>query len=180
MRRCVLALVLALSACSSGSGTTSLASPSAPPSTALTPGTAVTTAPASSSPQASLSPLTTGAPTPRRTASPTRSPRPSPTASKTKSPTPSPTRAGKTYTIDEVLGDRFSPSHVTLRVGDGVLVENSDSTDHTFTVSALGKDSGNMGPGATYRLTFTKAGSFAFVCSYHENLGMSGSVTVTA
>jgi plastocyanin len=60
------------------------------------------------------------------------------------------------------------------------VVQNSDVADHTFTVASLGKDSGNMGPGSTYRLTFTKAGTYDFVCSYHEAFGMSGTITVKA
>jgi plastocyanin len=61
-----------------------------------------------------------------------------------------------------------------------VLVQNQDSSDHNFTVAALSKDSGNMGPGDTYELRFSTTGTFQFVCSYHEAVGMKGSVTVKA
>jgi plastocyanin len=78
------------------------------------------------------------------------------------------------------VNPRFSPSMLTLHRGDSVLVTNKDSTDHTFTIASMGKDSGDMGPGATYRLRFPNAGTFNFVCTYHESLGMKGTVKVTA
>jgi plastocyanin len=134
--------------------------------------------PTTAAPAARPSP--TLSPAARRTASPpaaTRSPRPSPRPSPTR-PKPSPTHAGKTYGVNEVAIDRFSPSTLTIRVGDTVLATNKDSSAHTFTVPALGKDSGNMDSGETYRLTFTRAGTFHFVCTYHDSFGMNGDVTV--
>ena len=73
--------------------------------------------------------------------------------------------------------DRFSPSTLSLKVGDSVRVSNMDSTAHTFTGS--GFDSGNMDAGAVYTYRFAKAGTFAFVCSYHETVGMKGTITVS-
>jgi plastocyanin len=99
--------------------------------------------------------------------------------SPTRSPSPKPGVSGKTYAISEVAVDRFSPSTLSLHRGDSVLVTNNDSTDHTFTIGSLGKDSGNMTQGDTYRLTFSTSGTFTFVCTYHESLGMTGTITVT-
>lgn len=73
--------------------------------------------------------------------------------------------------------DRFSPSHVTIAVGDLVRVVNDDSNHHTFTDSGV-FDSGDLGPGGSYTYRFTRAGTFDFVCSYHQTVGMTGSVTV--
>ena len=169
------ALALA-AACSSGSGTSTLSSPSPLLSTSLSPTMLATTPPAS--PSATRAAAASASPTARRTASPT----PSPTRSRTPSPRPSPTRnpapTGKTFAISEVTLDRFSPSTLSLHRGDSVLVTNKDSTDHTFTISSLGKDSGNMTAGDSYRLTFSTSGTFNFVCTYHESLGMKGTITV--
>jgi plastocyanin len=74
-------------------------------------------------------------------------------------------------------GFRFSPSSLSIAVGDAVAVHNTDSGHHTFTDSPT-FDSGDMGPGATYTYRFTKAGTYSFVCSYHQASGMTGSVTV--
>jgi plastocyanin len=94
-------------------------------------------------------------------------------------PTPSPTRSGATFGVDEVTGDRFSPSALTLHSGDSVLVTNKDLAAHTFTISSLGVDSGNMGQGDTFRYRFRAPGTYTFVCTYHSGLGMTGTLTVT-
>jgi plastocyanin len=88
--------------------------------------------------------------------------------------------AGATVGVDEVTGDRFSPSSVTLHVGDSVLVTNRDAVaPHTFTISALGVESGGMSQGQTFRYRFTSPGRYTFVCTYHESIGMTGTLTVT-
>jgi plastocyanin len=99
--------------------------------------------------------------------------------SPTPRPTLSPVSKGTTFGISEVTGDRFSPSTVTLRVGDSVLVTDKDNVaPHTFTVSALHVDSGGMSQGDTYRYRFLRAGTFDFVCDYHKDVGMKGTITV--
>jgi plastocyanin len=35
-----------------------------------------------------------------------------------------------------------------------------------------------MNPGQTQTLRFSKAGTFSFVCSYHQAEGMTGTLTV--
>lgn len=73
-------------------------------------------------------------------------------------------------------GFRFSPSSLTIAVGDTVRVHNGDVDAHTFTGSSF--DSGNMDPGAVKSFRFPKAGTFAFVCTYHQAQGMKGTLTV--
>lgn len=74
-------------------------------------------------------------------------------------------------------GFQFSPSQLSIHVGDSVLVRNVDSAHHTFTDSGY-FDSGDVGPGASYRYRFGAPGTFDFVCAYHSTLGMKGSITV--
>ena len=76
-----------------------------------------------------------------------------------------------------VTGDRFSPSTVTVAVGDSVRVVNDDTTHHTFTDSGVW-DSGDLGQSESFTYRFTKSGTYDFVCSYHETFGMTGRVTV--
>ncbi|MCU1596229.1 MAG: blue (type 1) copper domain protein [Frankiales bacterium] len=71
----------------------------------------------------------------------------------------------------------FSPSSLTIAVGDSVRVVNDDSNHHTFTDSGV-FDSGDMGQRASFTYRFARAGTFSFVCSYHASLGMKGSITV--
>ena len=47
---------------------------------------------------------------------------------------------------------------------------------HTVTANDGSFDSGNMNPGGTFTHTFTEAGSFAYICTYHH--WMHGTVTV--
>jgi plastocyanin len=64
-------------------------------------------------------------------------------------------------------------------VGAYVLVTDKDNVaPHTFTIDALHADSGGMSQGDTFRYRFLKTGTFTFVCSYHEDVGMKGTVTV--
>ena len=74
-------------------------------------------------------------------------------------------------------GFRFSPSSLTIAVGDRVSVHNTDTAHHTFTDSPTW-DSGDVAPGGSYTYRFGKAGTFSFVCSYHSGAGMTGSITV--
>lgn len=179
MRRVPLALLLLLAACSSGSRTTTLGSPGPQPPT--TP--AATPAPSSPAAQPSPTPAPTPSPSlspvPRRTVAAVSSPLPG-RATPSPSPSPSPKRSTATFGVDEVTGDRFSPSTLTLRAGDEVLVTDRDPlAPHNFTVRALGVRSGDMAQGDTFRYRFTAPGSYAFVCTIHEGAGMTGTLTVT-
>ena len=103
----------------------------------------------------------------------TTSPRPS--------PRPSPTRVGSTFDIGELQTDRYSPSTLTLRVGDSVLITNqSVGVPHTFTIMALGIDLMQPNQGSTSRYRFSAKGTYNFYCDYHQSAGMTGTITVTA
>jgi plastocyanin len=51
---------------------------------------------------------------------------------------------------------------------------------HTFTGTSGPKtwDSGGVSQGGSYTVRFTTAGSYTFVCSYHDSFGMTGKLTV--
>ena len=72
----------------------------------------------------------------------------------------------------------FSPSTITIHVGDTVVWHNGGTVPHTATGS--GFDSGNLNPGQSYSHTFSSAGTFAYHCQYHQALGMVGTVVVQA
>jgi plastocyanin len=179
MRRSPLFLVLLLAACSSGSPKALVGASPSPEGASPSPAAAATSAAAS---PAATRARVTASPTPSpaaRTSSPAAKPRKTQSRLPSPSPKPSATRKGSTYGVDEVAGDRFSPSRLTLRVGDYVLVTDKDSfAPHTFTIEALHVDSGGMNQGDTFRYRFLKAGTFDFICTYHENVGMTGRVTV--
>lgn len=69
---------------------------------------------------------------------------------------------------------KFNPQ--TLKVKKGAVVEwkNDDLVPHTATSASF--DSGSLGPGKSWRHTFTKAGQFSYVCTFHPM--MTGVVIV--
>lgn len=69
---------------------------------------------------------------------------------------------------------QFSPK--TLRVKKGTVVEwkNDDLVPHTATSSSF--DSGPLGPGKSWRHTFTAAGRFQYTCTFHPL--MTGTIIV--
>ncbi|MCW2668956.1 MAG: blue (type 1) copper domain protein [Frankiales bacterium] len=153
--------------------------PTVLPTASLTPAPRTTTRPAVSH-GAAATPASTPSPTssPRPVAVTSPSPKPAPRPSPTRSPAPKPTiPKGTTHTIHMQSPYAFSPMTLTIAVGDSIRVVNDDSTHHTFTDSGV-FDSGDMGGGASYTYRFTRAGTFDFVCTYHESLGMKGRVTV--
>ena len=82
--------------------------------------------------------------------------------------TPSPTRAG-THAVD-VLDGSFSPATLTIAVGDTVTWTNADDSPHTVTAGSGRFDSGTMEAGASFSYTFDEAGTFAYVCAFHEEM----------
>lgn len=85
---------------------------------------------------------------------------------------PTPVR-GATHTVE--IGDGFfSPASLSVQVGDTVTWTNVDDSPHTVTSGAF--DSGNLDAGQTFSFTFTEAGTFDYVCNYHDE--MTASITV--
>ncbi len=70
----------------------------------------------------------------------------------------------------------YAPATITVHPGDTVVFKNSDSTAHTVTASDKSFDSGNMDRGATWSHVFSKAGTYAYLCSYHTY--MQGTIVV--
>jgi plastocyanin len=73
----------------------------------------------------------------------------------------------------------FTQMSVTIAVGDTVTWTNNGATAHTSTSDTGVWDSGTMNPGASFSRTFTTPGTFPYHCSFHQALGMTGTVTVT-
>ena len=69
---------------------------------------------------------------------------------------------------------QFYPRALKIKKGDVVEWKNDDLVAHTATSASF--DSGLMNPGTSWRHTFTKAGQFAYVCTFHPM--MTGVVVV--
>jgi plastocyanin len=75
-----------------------------------------------------------------------------------------------------ISGFTFSPSTVTINVGDSVTWTNSDAQAHTATGN--GWDTGDLGNGESGSITFQSAGTFDYQCTIHP--AMTGRVVVRA
>ena len=86
----------------------------------------------------------------------------------------------------------FGPSSITVKVGATVRWTNQGTVAHTTTSDAGVWDSGALGApsggggygggstsGGAFSHTFSTAGTFAYHCSFHQSIGMMGTVTVT-
>lgn len=69
---------------------------------------------------------------------------------------------------------QFYPRTLKIKKGDVVEWKNDDVVPHTATSASF--DSGSMNPKTSWRHTFTKAGQFAYVCTFHPT--MTGVVAV--
>lgn len=105
------------------------------------------------------------------------SPSPSPSSA---SPTtaPSGTAGGTVHDLKALPGNRWSVGTLALAVGDSVKVTDADpDVPHNFVVSGVGQ-SKTMNSGDVFTLTFDKAGTYDFVCTFHQSQGMEGTITV--
>jgi manganese oxidase len=89
------------------------------------------------------------------------------------SPAPAPSPA-----VVVIKDFAFTPSTLTVPVGSSVTWQNKDSVAHTATSNDKSFDSGNLGNGKSFTYTFTKPGTYDYICSYHPS--MTATVVVTA
>lgn len=68
----------------------------------------------------------------------------------------------------------FKPDALTVQVGDTVVFQNDDDVTHNVSADAF--KSGDIDGGKSWKYTFTKAGTYAYVCTYHP--GMKATITV--
>jgi plastocyanin len=95
-----------------------------------------------------------------------------PSAGTTVAPTGSASTDAATVGIADFA---FAPAPVDVAVGGSVTWTNNDKQQHTAT-SAGNFDAGAIQPGSSTTVTFDKAGSFTYICSFHPF--MTGTVVV--
>ncbi|MFI9503469.1 cupredoxin family copper-binding protein [Nocardia sp. NPDC052566] len=71
----------------------------------------------------------------------------------------------------------FAPPALTVRAGATVTWTNRDEEPHNVVAKDGGFRSPTMGSGATFTFTFTKAGSYEYICAIHPF--MHATVVVT-
>jgi plastocyanin len=72
---------------------------------------------------------------------------------------------------------KFAPASTSVHVGDTITWTNQDVAAHTATATGS-FDTGSINQGKSGSHTFTKAGTFAYICSIHPS--MKGTVIVAA
>ncbi len=85
-----------------------------------------------------------------------------------------------TKNVKLTVDNKFVPGTATVAVGDTVkFVWEGGFHDVKF---SDGKASGapTADAGTTYSRTFDAAGTYSYICSVHESVGMKGSITVQA
>jgi LPXTG-motif cell wall-anchored protein len=78
--------------------------------------------------------------------------------------------APRAATQNVVVKDfEFAPKEITVNVGDTVTWKNEGpNRPHTVTASDKSFDSGNLNVGQEFSFTFNTAGTFDYVCQYHD------------
>jgi plastocyanin len=85
------------------------------------------------------------------------------------------TSAASGNTID-IKNFSFAPMSLTVAVGTTVTWKFDDSAQHTVSADDKSFVSPAMSNGQTYTHTFTKAGTFSYICSIHQY--MKGTIVV--
>ncbi|HVS42730.1 MAG TPA: plastocyanin/azurin family copper-binding protein [Candidatus Dormibacteraeota bacterium] len=81
-------------------------------------------------------------------------------------------------TVQQTNTLKFDPASVSVSVGGVVLWDNSSSVAHNVTFDANPElTSQTMNGGDKFELKFTRAGQYAYHCTFHP--GMDGTVTVS-
>ena len=78
-----------------------------------------------------------------------------------------------------IQGFAFSPTPITIHVGDTVTWTNKDSTQHSARFAGLGTGTPILSQGQSGSLTFSAAGTFNYDCAIH-GAAMQGTVVVQA
>lgn len=70
----------------------------------------------------------------------------------------------------------FSPTTLTVKIGDRVTWTNQDSIGHSSTADDKSFDTGVLDQGKSGTVTFSKAGTYTYHCSVHPT--MTGTIIV--
>jgi plastocyanin len=93
----------------------------------------------------------------------------------------SPTPSVAADTLQQGAGGAlvFAPMNITVAKGATLTVSNVGSAPHSFTILNTNVDVVNA-VGQTQTVTISlKAGTYPFICRFHVNLGMTGTLVVT-
>jgi len=87
-------------------------------------------------------------------------------------------RSSADTTVIEMKGYHFSPEKITITAGTTIEWVNTGRDVHTVTDRNKAWDSGNLKPGEKFSHRFDDKGTFQYICSPHEEIGMIGTIVV--
>ena len=96
------------------------------------------------------------------------------TPAPTPAPAPAPAAKAQTYKVD-IKNFAFTPSTLSVKVGDTVTWHQSDDAPHSVVISN-GTTSAVLSSGQEFSFTFTTAGQFTYKCGIHPS--MTGTIEV--
>jgi len=76
----------------------------------------------------------------------------------------------------KIVNFAFTPATITVSAGTTVKWTNQDADAHTVTADDGSFDSGQLSQGQSFSFTFSKAGTFSYICGNHPT--MLGKVVV--
>ena len=80
--------------------------------------------------------------------------------------------------VIQMKGYHFSPDKITIAPGTTIEWVNTGRDVHTVTDKNKVWDSGNLKPGEKFSRRFDEKGTFQYICSPHEEIGMIGTIIV--
>lgn len=89
------------------------------------------------------------------------------------------TAQAKTVTI-QASEFKFSQPSGPVAVGDTIVFRNTGAAPHNAVASDGSFKTDTIQPGSQQTVQVNKAGSIAFVCTFHESVGMKSTLTVAA
>lgn len=90
-----------------------------------------------------------------------------------------PAAAGKAAATVTMTADlKYKPDSVTIKKGETVSWKNTDSQIHDVKFKAGQNSPDVMNANQEWSRAFPDAGTFDYVCTYHEANGMKGTVVV--
>ena len=100
----------------------------------------------------------------------------SPPAATTVSPSPTETSGETRIAMQDNV---FQPNTLTVASGAELELDNEGQNPHTFTIEGEDVDTQvNAGENAKIALDLS-AGTYDFICRFHQSLGMTGTLTVS-
>lgn len=72
----------------------------------------------------------------------------------------------------------FNPPTITVQSGDTITWRNNDAATHTSTSDSTGWDTGSVPSGGNAQVVFNTPGTLRYHCTFHQAMGMVGTVIV--